>query len=53
MNANNDSIHVGEGLGHERRLYGYARHLFGPRAARELRGAGVFGTAHLQTEGTQ
>lgn len=53
MNANNDSIHEGQGVGHERRLYGYARHLFGAGAALELKRAGVFGTAHLQTEGNR
>ena len=45
MDANNLSIHLGYGVGHERRRYGYARRLFGARAALELKRAGVFGSA--------
>jgi len=47
-----DSIHEGHGEGHERRLFGMARQLFGVRAALELRNAGVFGDTHLHAEGS-
>lgn len=44
FNENNDSIHAGQGIGHERRRYGIAVHEFGPRVALALKQAGVFGT---------
>ena len=47
MNENNDSIHVGYGPGHERRLEGYARKLYGPRVALALKQAGVFASPPL------
>ena len=47
MHANNDSIHEGHGEGFERRRYGYARTIFGPRVALALKQAGVFDTATL------
>jgi len=46
-NANNDSIHEGHGPGFERRRYGYARKLFGPRVALALKQAGVLDAALL------
>ena len=45
--ANNDSIHEGHGPGYERRRYGYARKLFGPRVAHALKQAGVLDSALL------
>lgn len=51
LEENMDSIHVGHGLGHERRRYGYARQLYGPRVALALKQAGVFGTVLDDIEG--
>lgn len=45
--ANNDSIHEGHGVGHERRRYGYARKLFGPRVALAMKQAGIFDASLL------
>lgn len=40
-------IHAGHGPYHERRRYGYARQLFGPRVALALKQAGLFDGAAL------
>lgn len=39
-----DGIHTGVGPEAERRKYGYARQLFGPRVALALKQAGLFDT---------
>jgi hypothetical protein len=41
---NNVSIHIGQGLGHERRRYAIIRKELGPRVALALKQAGMFGT---------
>lgn len=49
--TNMDSIHEGHGYAYERRRYGYAVKLFGPRVALALKSAGVFGTVLDDMEG--
>ena len=49
MHANNDSIHVGHGEAWERRRYGYAQAIFGPRVALALKQAGVFDAEPVDT----
>lgn len=51
MIANMDGIHGGHGPAYERRRYGIARSLFGPRVALALKQAGVFGNALDDLEG--
>lgn len=46
---NIDGIHAGEGPAFERRRYGYARHLFGPRVALALKQAGLFDVTDVPT----
>lgn len=51
LEGNMVDIHVGHGLGFERRRHGIIRRELGPRVALALKQAGVFGTVLDDNEG--